>query len=223
MPLRVLPLVNSEYYHVYNRGVALQPTYSTKRDYERFLLCLSYYRFNNLPVKLSRLLQIPKEERESVIASLEETNDKTVEIIAFCLMPNHFHILVQQLAEGGISKFMRQITDSYTRYFNTKFDRVGPLFQGAFKAVHVENDDQLIHLSRYIHLNPLVSYIVREVDFLEYPWSSLRNYISGDPQFVNPKIVLTNFKSPQDYLRFVMDQADYGRELEKIKHLILEA
>ncbi len=223
MPLRVLPLVNGEYYHVYNSGVALQPTYSTKRDYERFLLCLSYYRFNNLPFKLSRLLQIPNEERESVIASLEKTNDKTVEIIAFCLMPNHFHILVQQLAEGGISKFMRQITDSYTRYFNTKSDRVGPLFQGAFKAVHVENDDQLIHLSRYIHLNPLVSYIVREPDFLEYPWSSFRNYISGDFQFVNPEIILANFKSPQDYLKFVMDQANYGRELEKIKHLTLEA
>ena len=222
MPLRNLPLANGEYYHIYNRGVALQPTYHTKRDYERFLLCFSYYRFNNLPFKLSRLLQIPKEERESIVASLEKTNDKTVELIAFSLMPNHFHILVQQLAEGGISKFMKQITDSYARYLNTKLDRVGPLFQGAFKAVHIENDDQLIHLSRYIHLNPLVSYIVRKEDFPEYPWSSLRNYISGHPQFVNPEIVLTNFKSPQDYLKFVMDQADYGRKLEEIKHLTLE-
>ncbi|KKQ34050.1 MAG: hypothetical protein US51_C0054G0003 [Microgenomates group bacterium GW2011_GWA2_37_6] len=138
-------------------------------------------------------------------------------------MPNHFHILVQQITNGGISKFLKLITDSYTRYFNTKSERVGPLFQGAFKAVRIENDDQLIHVSRYIHLNPLVSYVVREKDFLEYPWSSLRNYISGDFQFVNPEIVLANFKSPQDYLRFVMDQKDYGKELEKIKHLTLEA
>ena len=223
MPIRKTPLVNGEYYHVYNRGVALQPTFSSKREYDRFLLCLSYYRFSNLPFKLSRFLQLPKEEQESVMKNLKQDNDKMIEIITFCLMPNHFHILVQQITNGGISKFLKLITDSYTRYFNTKSERVGPLFQGAFKAVRIENDDQLIHVSRYIHLNPLVSYVVREKDFLEYPWSSLRNYISGDFQFVNPEIVLANFKSPQDYLRFVMDQKDYGKELEKIKHLTLEA
>lgn len=222
MPLRIVPLVNGEYYHVYNRGVALQPIYSSKRDYERFLLCISYYRFNNLPFKLSRLLQIPKDERESTMVGLEKTNDKTVELIAFCLMPNHFHILIKQISEGGISKFMKQITDSYTRYFNTKNERVGPLFQGAFKAVRVENNDQLIHLSRYIHLNPLVSYVVRESDFLDYPWSSLKNYLNVDFGLVNPKIVLDNFKTPKDYLKFVMDQADYGKKLEDIKHLTLE-
>lgn len=222
MPLRSTPLVNGEYYHVYNRGVALQPTYSSKREYERFLLCLSYYRFNNLPFKLSRLLQIPNDEREATMASLEKTNDKAVELIAFCLMPNHFHILIKQISEGGISKFMKQITDSYTRYFNTKNERVGPLFQGTFKAVHVENDNQLIHLSRYIHLNPLVSYVVRESDFLDYPWSSLKNYLDDDYSLVNPTIVLDNFKTPKDYLKFVMDQADYGKKLEEVKHLILE-
>lgn len=222
MPTRFLPLVNGEYYHVYNRGVALQPTYSTKRDYERFMLCLSYYRFNNLPFKLSRFLQITKNEQESIISTLELKNDKSVDLIAFCLMPNHFHILVQQLTDGGISKFMKQVADSYTRYYNVKFDRVGPLFQGAFKAVRVENDNQLIHLSRYIHLNPLVSYVVREIDFFKYPWSSLKNYVSGDFQFIDPQVVLANFKSSQNYLQFILDQADYGKELEKIKHLVLE-
>lgn len=222
MPLRVTPLVNGEYYHVYNRGVALQPTYSSKKDYDRFMLSISYYRFNNIPFRLSRFLQISENERESIITSLKAANNKSVDLIAFCLMPNHFHILLQQKSEGGISKFMKQVTDSYTRYFNTKHDRVGPLFQGAFKAVRVENDEQLIHLSRYIHLNPLVSYVVREVDFTDYFWSSLRNYMSDDFQLVSPKIVLNNFKSPQDYLKFVMDQVDYGKELEKIKHLTLE-
>lgn len=223
MPLRILPLVNGEYYHVYNRGVALQPTYASKKDYDRFILSLLYYRFNNLPFKLSRLLQISEVERESIMTSLKTANNKTVDLIAFCLMPNHFHILLQQKFEGGISKFMKQVTDSYTRYFNTRHNRVGPLFQGAFKAVRVENDDQLIHLSRYIHLNPLVSYIVREADFTDYPWSSLKNYINDDFQLINPEIVLSNFKSPQDYLTFVRDQINYGKELEKIKHLALEA
>ena len=137
-------------------------------------------------------------------------------------MPNHFHLLLQQLTDGGISKFIKHIGDSYTRYFNTKKERVGPLFQGAFKAVHVETNDQLIHLSRYIHLNPLVSFIVKEENFLSYPWSSLQIYLKKRHNFVNPKPVLEQFKTNDEYLQFVLDQIDYGKELEKIKHLILE-
>lgn len=222
MPYRTIPLSNNEYYHIFNRGVAHQPTFLLNSDYKRFLLCLSYYRFANLPCKLSRLLQIPKKEREQILASLEKVDEKAVEIISFCLMPNHFHLLLQQTKEGGISKFMKQITDSYTRYFNIKHDRVGPIYQGAFKAVHITTDEQLIHLSRYIHLNPLVSFVVREEKFLNYPWSSFKNFISGNPGFINPKPILEHFKSPQKYKEFVMDQAEYGKELEKIKHLILE-
>lgn len=222
MPTRFTPLVNDQYYHLYNRGVAYQPTFSSNRDYERFILCLSYYRFNNLPFRLSKLLQIPKEEREQTLANLQSTNDLAVDLITFCLMPNHIHLLIKQVSDGGISKFMRQVSDSFTRYFNTKYQRVGPLFQGAFKAVRIETDEQLLHVSRYIHLNPLTSYLVREENFFDYPWSSLKDYLSRDPKLVNPKIVFSNFKTGKDYLKFVMDQADYGKELEKIKHLTLE-
>lgn len=223
MPYRMTPLVNGEYYHVFNRGVAFQPTYSLKKDYERFLLYLSYYRFDNLPFKLSKLLQIPLEEREKILQELKIAGEKIVEIIAFCLMPNHFHLLLKQESDSGISIFMRKITDGFTRYFNTRHERVGPIFQGAFKAVHVERDEQLIHLSRYIHLNPLVSFIVREENFLSYQWSSLKHYLEGESNgLVNIKLILEHFKSPKDYLNFVLDRADYGKELEKIKHLILE-
>lgn len=222
MPYRATPLANNEYYHIFNRGVAHQPTFLLNSDYERFLLSISYYRFANLPCKLSRLLQIPKDERYQILSSLEKADEKSVEIISFCLMPNHFHLLLQQIKDGGISKFMKQITDSYTRYFNTKHDRVGPIYQGAFKAVHINTDEQLIHLSRYIHLNPLVSFIVREEGFLDYPWSSLKDFINEQSGFANPKPVLDFFKSPDQYKEFVMDQVDYGKELEKIKHLTLE-
>lgn len=222
MPIRITPLVNGEYYHVYNRGVARQLTYFSKKDYERFLFCLSYYRFNGLPFKLSRLLQIPKEDREQMLAELTTKNDKAVEVISFCLMPNHFHLLLQQISSGGISKFMKQVTDSYTRYINTKNDRVGPLYQGSFKTVYIGNNEQLIHLSRYIHLNPLVGFILQEKDFINYQWSSLKDYLGETQRFVNPKIILENFKSKDDYLKFVMDQADYAIELDKIKHVTIE-
>lgn len=138
-------------------------------------------------------------------------------------MPNHFHLLLKQVAAGGISQFMRKVADGYTRYFNTKHLRIGPIFQGAFKAVHVSSDEQLLHVSRYIHLNPLVSAVVKENNFLNYPWSSLINYIdTPSSSFINPEPILQSFKSPKKYLEFVMDQAEYGKRLEEIKHLILE-
>jgi len=222
MPQRFTPLVNEEYYHIFNRGVASQPTYLAKRDYEKFTQCISYYRFNNLPCRLSKLLMLPKDEREQILKGLEKREDKVVEINAFCLMPNHFHLLIKQVRDGGISKFMRQLSDSYTRYFNIKYERVGPVFQGAFKAVHVGTDEQLIHLSRYIHLNPLTSFVVKEKYFTDYPWSSLKNYLSRNSNVINTKTILAQFKSVKEYLEFIMDQADYSKELKKIKHLALE-
>lgn len=222
MPSRALPLVTGEYYHIFNRGVAYQPIYASGKDYDRFLLCLSYYRFRNLPFKLSRLLQIEKVQREQVELILETKNDKLVEITSFCLMPNHFHLLLQQKSDGGISIFLKHVTDSYTRYFNTKRKRVGPLFQGAFKAVHVETDEQLLHLSRYIHLNPLVSFVVKDEDFLSYRWSSLMMYSQRRKEMISPEPVLGHFKTRNDYIQFVLDQADYGKELEKIKHLQID-
>lgn len=222
MPIRIIPFVNDQYYHIFNRGVAHQPTFLAKRDYEKFLECVSFYRYSNLPHKLSKLAQLPIEERERIWADLETSNDKSVEIVAFCLMPNHCHLLVRQESDDGISKFMRHLSDSYTKYFNVKNERVGPLFQGPFKAVHVSTDEQLIHLSRYIHLNPLVSFVVREEYFSSYRWSSLKDYSKGASTLVDVSQVLSNFKSSDDYLSFVMNQADYAKELARIKHLGLE-
>ncbi len=223
MPYRITPLVTDHYYHILNRGVAYQPTFSVTRDYERLLLCLSYYRHREPPVRLSRLLQIPKEERAKILKGLDGAKKSIVEIVAYCFMPNHFHLLLKQRFDGGISLFMKKITDGYTRYYNTKHKRIGSVFQGAFKAIHVSSEEQLLHLSRYIHLNPLVSTVVRDNEFMTYPWSSLRDYVDGmRSSFVNTQPVLKHFRSPQKYFEFVMDRVDYGKRLEEIKHLTFE-
>jgi|SRR3989344_995405 len=222
MPIRVLPLANDEYYHVFNRGVALQPTFYNKKDFERFIICLSYYRFKDPPCKLSRLLQLKADERVEILNELDATKNKLVDLLAYCLMPNHFHLLLKQISEDGISTFLRLITNSYTKYVNVKSDRVGPLFQGAFKAVRIESDEQLLHVSRYIHLNPLVSYVVKEANFKFYPWSSLKDYLTGNSDLVDVSNVLEYFKNPEDYMQFVLDQAAYGKELEQIKHLKID-
>lgn len=219
---RKIPLANGEYYHVYNRGTARQPVFLSKRDYERFIFTLSYYHFLKIPLKLSRFLQLPMDRRNSFLRELDQEKEKLVEIISFVLLPNHFHLLVKQTADGGISTFLSKATNSYTRYLNTKRARVGPLFQGTFKAVHVETDEQLLHLSRYIHLNPLVSFIVKESDFLSYPWSSLSDFLKGRSSFIHLEPILTHFSSPKVYERFVLDQADYAKKLAEIKYLTLE-
>ncbi|MBI2326694.1 transposase [Candidatus Curtissbacteria bacterium] len=146
-----------------------------------------------------------------------------LEILGFCLMPNHFHFLLKPNDDNSISSFVRNFQDSYAKYFNTKNDRVGSLFQAMFKAVRIETDEQLLHISRYIHLNPVSSFMLKAQSLEDYPWSSFREYLgSGVYTFVNPKEILAFFKPKTRYKEFVLDQADYQQELEKIKHLTLE-
>lgn len=223
MPYRKTVFASGEYYHIYNRGVAYQPIFKNKRDYERFILTLSYYRFHNVPLRLSKLLQLSKELRNDMLSSLYKDNKKTVEIITYCLMPNHFHLLVKQIDNGGISKYLRQSINSYAKFFNTKYKRVGSLFQDMFKAVRIESDEQLIHVSRYIHLNPLVSYLVNKKELLGYPWSSFQSYVEkSDDDFIATESVLAHFKNGKKYYQFVLDQEDYGKKLEHLKHLVFE-
>src|SRR3990167_4529383 len=223
MPIRVLPLANDEYYHVFNRGVALQPTFYNKKDFERFIICLSYYRFKDPPCKLSRLLQLKADERVEILNELDATKNKLVDLLAYCLMPNHFHLLLKQISEDGISTFLRLITNSYTKYVNVKSDRVGPLFQGSFKAVRIQSDEQLLHVSRYVHLNPLTGNVVKNTEELfQYPWSSLPEYMNGKSTLSDPMPILTAFNSKESYQSFLKDQADYQKQLDRLKHLLFE-
>lgn len=219
--VRRTPLVNGEFYHVFNRGVARAPTFISRAEYKQAMLTLSYYRYAEPPVSLARFKELSQEERQQFLASLQKT-EKLVEIVAFVLMPNHFHFLLKQNQHNGISKFISQFTNSYTRYFNTVNERVGPLFQGVFKSKHIETDEQLIHLSRYIHINPVTSNIVRNEDVFSYLWSSLPDYLNGKSSLVWMEPVLAHFKNPQAYKEFVLDHIGYGKELEKIKHLTLD-
>ncbi|MBI2614006.1 MAG: transposase [Candidatus Levybacteria bacterium] len=220
--IRRTPLVNGGFYHIFNRGVARAPTFLSRAEYKQAMLTLSYYRYAKPPVSLARFKEFSQEERQQLLNSLQKT-EKLVEIVAFVLMPNHFHFLLKQNKDNGISKFVSQFTNSYTRYFNTLNERVGPLFQGVFKSVYIEADEQLIHVSRYIHLNPVVSNVIREEDLLAYPWSSLPDYLgSGVSAQIFTDPVLSHFKSPQEYRRFIFDQIGYGKELERIKHLVVD-
>lgn len=212
MPSRIIPFVNGQYYHIYNRGVEKRTIFETSRDNSRFIKTMCYYQLEGPKPKLSQFFkyQIFKPNFDK----------KIVEIICYCLMPNHFHFLLKQLKDTGITEFIGKLSNSYTRYFNTRNKRVGPLFQGEFKAVLIESDEQLLHVSRYIHLNPLVSYLVKDLNL--YKWSSYVEYVSENKGICDKKDILAFFKSPKHYKQFILDQADYAINLELIKHQILE-
>ncbi|MEK7504416.1 MAG: transposase [Patescibacteria group bacterium] len=207
------PLVTGEYYHVFNRGVAKQPTFVTTRDFNQVMLCKDYYQYSKPPIKLTRYKELTETEKTKVRLKLE-LGGKLVEIICFVFMPNHFHFLLRQIADEGISKFMSLFGNSYTKYFNRANNRVGPIFQGVFKSVPVESEQQLLHLSRYIHLNPYTASMVSKVELEGYPWSSY-------PKFIREPFVFYRNKK-YSYQDFVMNHADYARELKIIEHLCVD-
>lgn len=215
---------NEEIYHIFNRGIEKRPTFTDKREYSRAVLTIDFYRFANLPLRLSKALLLNQEERERLFTKIRNESKKLVDVICFCLMPNHFHFLLRQKMDNGISKFLKNLSDSYTRYFNTKHqNRNGALFQGTFKAVRIEDEEQLLHVHRYIHINPLVSFVVREDEVEDYRWSSFPEYLGlGGIQMCERETILSHFNSINRYRQFIFDQVDYARKLESIKHLIFE-
>lgn len=222
MARRKTILATNEIYHVYNRGVEKRPIFLIKRDYVRFIETTNYYRFANCPMRFSYFKLLSPEEKDSIIKSLEKDSKKLVDIFAFCLMPNHMHFLLKQLVDMGVSNFMAKLTNAFSHYFNTRHDRIGHLFQGNFGAVRIESDEQFIHVSRYIHLNPVSSYLIEIKNLPNYEYSSYPEYVNGTIGFTNTKEILSYFKNKGEYTKFVEDQADYARKLENIKHLSLE-
>lgn len=225
MPGRKIPLITGQVYHIFNRGVAEQPTFLDKKDYQRALETAFFYQNLKTPLRYSYFIRLTRDRRLEILKKLREEKDYSVDIIAYCFMPNHFHFLLKQLKDTGISIYMSNLCNSYTRYFNTKRKRIGPIFQGKFKGVRIGTDEQLLHVQRYIHLNPYSSYVVKTLNELEdYQCSSLPEYLGlRDQEFCKKELVLKgHFRDTKTYRKFIFDQADYQRRLEQIKHLTLE-
>ena len=219
---RKLVFLNDHIYHVYNRGVEKRSVYTSIREYRVFLQTSAYYQYQKVPTRFSRFETLPEIEQMAFFRN-QNLAPKRIELLAYCLMPNHFHFLIRQCVDTGITTFMNDLANSYTRYFNTKHTRVGPLFQGTFKAVHIETDDQLVHVTRYIHINPYVSSLVSLGGLATYPWSSFMYYVTDAvSNMINPQPALSLFPSREAYRQFVFDQTDYAKKLEEIKHLTYE-
>jgi len=215
MAIRKTILATGEVYHILNRSVQKLPIFQGKRECNFFLGAMEYYLQVEPPVKLS-LYKTNKDK-----FNIKKDDNFLVSVIAYCLMPNHFHLILKQLAEEGIKKYIQRSTNSFAHYYSKKYESSGHLFGGNFKAVHVGSDEQLWHLSRYLHLNPVSGYLVENPK--DYLFSSYGIYLGEKKSnFVDPSLVMENFSSPGKYKSFVEDRKDYQRVLEEIKRLTLE-
>ncbi len=188
--------IADHFYHLYNRGWNLGKIFHEPSDYEYFENLLQRH-ISLDPVQDSR-------GREYIHMR------ENIELNAYCLMPNHFHILVYIRDNMAATKLMSSVMTAYTMYFNRKYKRRGPLYENRFKAVIILRDEQLMHITRYIHLN--------KADYKTWPWSSYYDYLSKKPRdWIAPQPILELFSSNEAYAEFVDDYAELQRERDNIK------
>ena len=201
-----------EFYHIYNRGVEKRTVFQNTSDYKRFMALL-YLTNSNKTVEFRN--NSSKNSLDKIFK--QDRGKQLVAIGAYCLMPNHFHLLITPLVDGGISKFMLKLQTGYSMYFNKKNERVGALFQGVFQSQHINKDKYLRYIYAYIHLNPAKlknpSWKTQPKSFLnqlkkfiaEYPYSSLQEYVSLDYKIVNSKLFPVNKREICNYNTIIDD------------------
>lgn len=218
MSFRKIPLVNGQYYHIFTRSIAGFSVFNDNDDFSRMESLLGVYRFKDFVYKYSRFISSDLIMQNAIIARLEKGSPLLVKIVAFSTMPTHIHLILQQTLDNGISKFISDVLNSYTRYFNVKHKRKGPLWEGPFNNVLIKTDEQIIHLTRYIHLNSTTAGLTKNPE--DWIYSSYRAYIGMtgknfcDFEFLDIK--------PTKYRKFVTDQKLYQKELALIKSLLID-
>jgi len=212
MSIRKINFVKGEYYHVYNRGNSKQRIFLDKNDYYHFMsLLYACNSINNL--KTDNLI---RKNGLSIYDFDQKTN--LVSIGAYCLMSNHFHILITEKEEGGISKFMQKISTAYSMYFNKRYDRTGGLFEGKFKSQHIDNDRYLKYFYSYIHLNPIKliqkdwkeNGVSNKKDAIEY----LNKYLySSYLDYLGEKRIQHKILSIESFPKYFFDKSDFTKEI----------
>lgn len=221
MPRRYQVLATNEIYHVFNRSVGHEEILTSKSTLYRISDLTDYYRFSQiLSFSLYHLLS---KERQKDYFERMKLQPQLVEIIAFAFMPNHYHFLLRQLQDRGIMAFSANVQNAFAKFYNLKYNRHGAIFQSPFKAKRIATDEELLHVSRYIHLNPVTSFIIKFEELELYPWTSFSAYMhEKNDSIVNKDKILKLIFSKEKYYKFVADQEGYQKKLAVIKHLILE-
>lgn len=192
---RIKIYIPEAYYHIYNRGVERRIIFQDDDDYRVFLNLLKRY-LDNEPAS-------DRSGREY------DWLHKRLELLGYCLQPNHYHLMVYVHDAQAMTRLFRGVNTAYTKYFNKKNDRIGPLFQDRYKASHILNDAYLVHISRYVHLNPK--------NWRDWPYSSLPYYLGQkNAGWVRPQRLLDLFEG-DNYLNFIEDYQDAKKVMDEVK------
>ncbi|MBI5405798.1 transposase [Candidatus Kaiserbacteria bacterium] len=225
MAMRKTQLAEGEYYHVYNRGVDKRSIFNDREDIERFLQCMEEFNgvepIGSLYENSFRPDQLGGRASKLVV----EEDSPLVEFIAYCLNPNHYHFILKQIAERGIEKIMQRIGTGHTMFFNNKHERNGSLFQGRFKAVHIDSNEYLLHVSSYVNLNDRVHQLGGPASKLVR--SSFGEYMDrGIKGICEKEIILGQFRNVDEYKKFALSSlksiVERKQEVEGIEDFLLE-
>lgn len=213
---RIKPQIG-EFYHVFNRGVEKRKMFLTANDYARFLLCLKEFNCLDPIYSLYREKQLPVE-----VKPLRKR--KLVDIIAYCLNPNHFHLVLKQLAPDGISEFMKRIGVGYTGYFNYKNKRSGVLFQGSYKSVRIRSNSHLFYLSAYVNDNHFIHGYSKRGDRL-WEYSSMIEYFGKNKtSLCSKEIILEHFnRSAKEYYDYVKENSSFMKDKKEFEKYTIES
>lgn len=221
MQFRNIVFATNEIYHIYNRSIAKEQIFNSAFLLKQIFEVINYYRYPQ-HLRYSELKKLNKKTQQDYLEKINQLQP-LVEIYSFAFMPNHYHILLKQTQQDGIKQFISIVQNSYAKYFNKRLDRQGSLFQSPFKGKWIETDEQFLHVSRYIHLNPVTSFRITSDKLFSYRFTSFPDYYQSlHTTWVNTEPILKMFSSREQYCQFVLDQADYQKTLAKIKDTVIE-
>lgn len=196
--------VAETYTHIYNRGAFKQPIFKSSKDYAAFLQLLKRY--------------LGEHSSQNTQRHGYANFSQSVELLAYCLMPNHYHLLLYQKEDNVLSPLMRRVGAGYAQYFLKQYQHSGAVFQGRYKTKTISNEAYLWHISRYIHLNPHDS----EQGYADYSYSSYHNYLGRKKaDWLKPQRILALHGGKDEYKKFVADYAGYRKELKDIKSFLV--
>ncbi len=237
--MRNIEFINGEIYHIYNRGTDRRDVFMDRYNYQKFLLIMREINSQTYRLDLRELMRKEKESCEGPTFA-KKVDDQLVDVVAYCLNPNHYHLILRQRVDGGISKFMQRLGTSHTMQFNKKYDRSGALFQGKFKAILIDSNEYLLYLSAYVNAN---NFIHNYRDNKSWPYSSYLDYSTGvckGPTFAftptglcegwtfanytcEKGIVLDQFSgNAEEYKKFVEMNANYLKKKKMLAKYLLE-
>jgi len=219
--MRKTKFATGEYYHIYNRGVDKRAVFKDDFDLKRFFLAMSAF---NTREPIGSIYEEYRPRIKNLEGQAKKQKGRLVNFICYCLNPNHFHFILQQVADGGIPKFMHKLATGHTMFFNGKYKRSGSLFQGTYKARYIVDNDYLLHLSAYVNLNfKIHKFGGLASKFVKSSWEEYISAGRGRKGFCKKEIILNQFRGRAEYKKFalstlpeIIERKKQEKELEKL-------